>query len=1002
MKKLILATLLVCSTASLPPLFSQLSKGKDDTGKVGQWERWIEPGMPFFSCVVDARRIHGAQGNLTPRALVFPLGQGVYLAWDVDLLRVAAVWKASGEPFKNASMSVNSYPDMLKKVGGGQNALPQPNGEDWCVNGIHPGVWLYPGVPVGNRGIRDLFYRAWEGTHDPKGAVKKEPSSQGKLHYGLMDVDLAGKEDHYVMIFEGKLDVPETGEYTFSVNADNWGKLYIDGQLVVANGPDSPATVRLEAGEHAFRCEFIERGGGQSIEASWSGPGFQGHTLTVPAAMPDPRPLQPNKGEVGRGGLDPQIGRFLGVDLEGRGAIEYEAAGVRCREKFRLTGKGLERQVQVEPHKNTIDLLVCSRKETSSFEVSGAGSLRRVGFNLVCRIPPSETAQTTTILFKQDMETTAPPSSSASKRRWPETVRLPLPDLQGKDSLNVEPIPLPTENPWNRAVRAAGIDFFPDGRLAMVTFDGDVWLGQGLVPDSKEIAWSRFTSGLHEPQGIRIRDGELFVFDRNGIWRLLDRDNNGEADYHQLFCSQIVQTAETREFASAMEVQADGSFLICKPGQHAPSNASGTILHISPDGKTVTEVARGFRQPFLGYDPKTGTIGVSDQQGQWVPTTPVIFAQKGAFYGHPGTEADKSRPVTPPLTWIPHQACASSTSLVWMRGSQMGKLEGQPLLVSFNPPKLFQIHTDIDDIVSQGGVTELPVSLDSPLLKGAVNPADGLLYLTGFNIWGTRSKKVSWLGRVRPGKETTWDVPVSARVAQRGVLLSFDTPLGDSAATPASYQIRRWNYRRSAKYGSPNLKMDGTPGTEDLIVASAKVSKDRRSVFIGVPDMREVMQLEVSYDLTAADGTAIKNQTFLTAHLLRKLDLKSLGFPDNQVGLSPTGQAIAKTKPEPTVGKGAVLYTQLGCLACHSIDGSMEGKSGPTWKGLYGSQRKIIGSGETIVADKAWLRESILQPAAKVAEGAVTGEAGMPIYEGVLNEEQIESLVLYIESLAGG
>ncbi|MGY8719443.1 MAG: hypothetical protein ACKVI3_16865, partial [Verrucomicrobiia bacterium] len=60
--------------------------------KLGQWERWIEPEMPFFSCVVDAKGM--GDNNLTPRALVFPLGQNVYLAWDVDLLRVAAVWQA--------------------------------------------------------------------------------------------------------------------------------------------------------------------------------------------------------------------------------------------------------------------------------------------------------------------------------------------------------------------------------------------------------------------------------------------------------------------------------------------------------------------------------------------------------------------------------------------------------------------------------------------------------------------------------------------------------------------------------------------------------------------------------------------------------------------------------------------------------------------------------------------------------------------------------------------
>ena len=50
------------------------------------------------------------------------LDNGHYLAYDLDLLRVAAVWKAQDLPFENASMSVNSYPYELRKVGSGQKA----------------------------------------------------------------------------------------------------------------------------------------------------------------------------------------------------------------------------------------------------------------------------------------------------------------------------------------------------------------------------------------------------------------------------------------------------------------------------------------------------------------------------------------------------------------------------------------------------------------------------------------------------------------------------------------------------------------------------------------------------------------------------------------------------------------------------------------------------------------------------------------------------------------
>src|SRR6185436_15709014 len=89
----------------------------------------------------------------------------------------------------------------------------------------------------------------------------------------------------------------------------------------------------------------------------------------------------------------------------------------------------------------------------------------------------------------------------------------------------------------------------------------------GLRGDLKEIRWRRFASGLHEPLGLAIRGGDLFVFDRNGIWRLRDTDGNGEADVHELFSNAFAQTAETREFASSMRMAPDGTFVIAKGGQ---------------------------------------------------------------------------------------------------------------------------------------------------------------------------------------------------------------------------------------------------------------------------------------------------------------------------------------------------------------------------------------------------------------------------------------------------
>lgn len=84
---------------------------------------------------------------------------------------------------------------------------------------------------------------------------------------------------------------------------------------------------------------------------------------------------------------------------------------------------------------------------------------------------------------------------------------------------------------------------------------------------------------------------------------------------------------------------------------------------------------------------------------------------------------------------------------------------------------------------------------------------------------------------------------------------------------------------------------------------------------------------------------------------------------------------------------------QAQCFTCHTTDGRP--LVGPSWKGLYNSQVELE-SGETVTADDAYLRESILQPNAKVVKGY---PPSMPPFQGILSDEQIEDIIAYIKTL---
>jgi len=90
---------------------------------------------------------------------------------------------------------------------------------------------------------------------------------------------------------------------------------------------------------------------------------------------------------------------------------------------------------------------------------------------------------------------------------------------------------------------------------------------------------------------------------------------------------------------------------------------------------------------------------------------------------------------------------------------------------------------------------------------------------------------------------------------------------------------------------------------------------------------------------------------------------------------------------------GQQLFQTLGCVSCHGANG--EGGRGPTLAGLFGRDVRL-GNGQTVRADEAYIRESILNPQAKLVEGF--GPI-MPTFQGQVSEDQLVQLLAFIKSL---
>jgi len=88
--------------------------------------------------------------------------------------------------------------------------------------------------------------------------------------------------------------------------------------------------------------------------------------------------------------------------------------------------------------------------------------------------------------------------------------------------------------------------------------------------------------------------------------------------------------------------------------------------------------------------------------------------------------------------------------------------------------------------------------------------------------------------------------------------------------------------------------------------------------------------------------------------------------------------------------KGEEIYDGK-CKSCHSLDGTRV--VGPTWKGLYGAKREFA-DGSSVDADENYLKESILNPAAKIVKGY---PPAMPPYAGQLSDDEITQLIEYMK-----
>ena len=447
----------------------------------------------------------------------------------------------------------------------------------------------------------------------------------------------------------------------------------------------------------------------------------------------------------------------------------------------------------------------------------------------------------------------------------------------------------PEKNPWNRRVRFGGFDFFSDGkRAALCTHDGDIWIVSGIDENLQNLQWRRFASGQFETLGLAIVDDVIYTTGRDQITRYHYLNNDGEADYYENFNNQIMSTEGFHEFVFDLQTDRPGNFYFAKAnpvrgggrgfggggGNGEICSHSGSLFKLSKDGQDLEVIARGFRAPNgIGVSPD-GQVTTSDNEGTWVPSTPINWIAPGNFCGVVNSRISKDRAEkwTPPLCWLSHSDFDNSGGgQIWVTSDKWGPYQGEMLHESYGKSSLFLVLKEqLADGRIQGGVVKFPLRFTSSCMRARFNPNDGQLYVAGLSEWQSNAGRITGLDRVRYTGKPVFSV-CGLRVVKDGVQMTFTQPLDrDSTADLQNFSGKRWNYERAEHYGSPEISVADPKkrGRDPLTITGTKLSDDGKTLTVAIADLKPVMEQSLKFSLKAKDGTPISQEIQHTIHAL--------------------------------------------------------------------------------------------------------------------------------------
>ncbi|HEY3402787.1 MAG TPA: c-type cytochrome [Ohtaekwangia sp.] len=555
--------------------------------------------------------------------------------------------------------------------------------------------------------------------------------------------------------------------------------------------------------------------------------------------------------------------------------------------------------------------------------------------------------------------------------------------------------------PENVLLEVGGVATLPDGRIALCTRRGDVWVIENPGNENNHTpTYTLFASGLHEPLGLAYKDGSLYAAQRGELTKLSDTNGDGKADVYETVYAWPI-SGHYHEYSFGPKIDPAGNFFVS--GNVAFGDEEwwrgeskrpmrGWVMKIHPDG-TLEPWATGMRSP-CGLGMIDGELFYDDNQGDWMGSGGIWHVKKGSFTGHPAglkwtgvpnspvklteeqflakiderkvkkngqyvkpenivdekpnflyTMKKEFPELTLPSVWLPHGILGISNSEI-IRDETAGKFGpfvGQIFVGDQGQSKIMRVVMEEVKGELQGVAFDFKSGFQSGVLRMNWGH-DGSLFVGETNRgWGSAGttnsglQMLKWTGKVPMEMKTVRAMP-------DGFEIEFTRPVEKSKAEDlASYAGRSFIYKYHPVYGSP------TVNEEKLNFKGVKVSADGMKVRIVIDNLRQYYLHEISLPgIRSTDGSSVLHPTaYYTLNNIPdgvKLLPSELSTKRSVSAIKATPVKTTATKSKaPTYAEIEPLLVKNTCTACHNVS------------------KRQVGPAFTDIAKRKYANERIVQ-----------------------------------------